>query len=408
MIPQYIPFTPGTAGVQSELLQLRLQRRLSRGGRTWRPACSAPLLGDPQQATIRAGYSMTYNVERFDRFTANAGANPGGTTVASRNTGTGYCIVCAGESWPLLFREKSRLGAPAFPDAPVYPITGTSANSLNMFNPDLRTPRVHSMSVGFQRSIGKDMAAEVRYVGNRNKFAWAEENWNERVVFENGFFDEWKLASANLKANLAGGKGATFAYTGIPGTSPLPIHQAYLSGKGALDTYTATQYTNTAFLARFSDLEPDPLGAAGALDTAAFRTLAQGIGYPDQLLGDEPELGRHVRREGQRGFEVRQPADRAAPPPLAGPARQRQLHLRHLVHHEQPEPAFRSALRGEHGRAARVEDELGLRDAGRPRQAVRHGHEQVSSTASSATGSSRATRASRSRRSASRTRSWSA
>jgi hypothetical protein len=279
VIPQYYPFTPGTQAFNPNYFNLGYN-----GGVAWRPNVESgflrALLGDPQQATIRAGYSMTYNVERFDRFTANAGANPGGTTVASRNTGTGYCIVCPGETWPLLFREKSRLGAPAFPDAPVYPITGGSANSLNMFNPDLRTPRVHSMSVGFQRSIGKDMAAEVRYVGNRNKFAWAEENWNERVVFENGFFDEWKLASANLKANLAGGKGATFAYTGIPGTNPLPIHQAYLSGKGALDTYTATQYTNTAFLARLSDLEPDPLGAAGALDTAAFRTLAQGIGYP--------------------------------------------------------------------------------------------------------------------------------
>ena len=76
--------------------------------------------------------------------------------------------MCAGETWPLLFREKNRLGAPAFPEKPIYPITGTSANSLNMFNPDLRTPRVHSMSIGFQRSIGKDMAAEVRYVGNHN------------------------------------------------------------------------------------------------------------------------------------------------------------------------------------------------------------------------------------------------
>ena len=63
---------------------------------------------------------------------------------ASRNT-TAATACVRGESWPLLFREKNRLGAPAFPDAPVYPITGGSANSLNMFNPDLRTPRVHSM-----------------------------------------------------------------------------------------------------------------------------------------------------------------------------------------------------------------------------------------------------------------------
>ena len=60
-----------------------------------------------------------------------------------------------------------------------------------MFKPDLRTPRVHSYSVGFQRSIGRDMAVEVRYVGNQNLYTWAEENWNERNIIENGFLDEF-------------------------------------------------------------------------------------------------------------------------------------------------------------------------------------------------------------------------
>jgi hypothetical protein len=188
------------------------------------------ILGSPEQATIRAGYSKTFNQERFDRFTANAGNNPGGTTSATRST-TAYCLVCPGESWPLLFRERDRLGPPDFPEAPVYPISATTANNLNMFQADLKQPRVHSWSAGIQRSIGSDMAIEVRYVGNKNMYAWAEENWNERVLFENGFFDEWKLAQANLYANIAAGRGATFAYTGIPGTSPLPIHQAYLSGR---------------------------------------------------------------------------------------------------------------------------------------------------------------------------------
>jgi hypothetical protein len=284
VVPEYYPFTPGTRAFNPNYDNFGYN-----AGVAWRPNVDGgwlrTLLGDPAQATVRAGYSMTYNVERFDRFTANAGSNPGGTTQASRNATTGFCLVCAGESWPVLFRDKNRLGPPAFPEAPVYPIQGSSANSLNMFNPDLRTPRVHSFSVGFQRSIGDDMAAEVRYVGNRNKFAWAEENWNERVVFENGFFDEWRLAAANLKANLAANRGATFAYTGAPGTAPLPIHQAYLSGRVGGDItdparYTATQYTNSAFLARLSELEPDVLGAAQALDTAAFRTLAQAAGYP--------------------------------------------------------------------------------------------------------------------------------
>jgi hypothetical protein len=290
--PQYYPFTPGVKAYNINYANIGFN-----GGFAWRPNVQGgwlrTLLGSPEQATIRGGYSLTYNQERFDRFTGNAGANVGGTISANRNAGTGFCLVCPGESWPVLFSQTSRLGAPAFPEAPVYPISATAAQSLNMFQADLKQPRVHSWSVGVQRSLGDDMAVEVRYVGNKNMYAWAEENWNERVLFENGFMDEFKKAQANLKANLAANRGATFAYTGAPGTSPLPIHQAYLSGRSGADVtnparYTATQYTNSAFLARFSELEPAVAGAAAALDTTAFRVNALTAGLPSNFFVMNP------------------------------------------------------------------------------------------------------------------------
>jgi hypothetical protein len=290
--PTYIPYTPGDQAYKTNWKNLGYNV-----GFAWRPNVQSgvlrTILGSPDQATVRAGYSMTYNVERFDRFTVNAGSNPGGTTAASRNTTSGFCLVCAGETWPLLFSERGRLGAPAFPESPVYPILATTANSLNMFQADLRTPRVHSYSVGIQRSIGTDMALEVRYVGNRNKYAWAEENWNERVIFENGFYDEFLLARANLKANIAAGRGNTFAYTGVAGTSPLPIHQAYLSGRSGADVtnparYTASQYTNSTFYNRFSIYEPAVAGAASALDTTAFRANALAAGLAPNFFVMNP------------------------------------------------------------------------------------------------------------------------
>jgi hypothetical protein len=289
--PEYYPFTPGTKAYNINYANVGFNL-----GVAWRPNVQdgwlRSLLGSPEQATVRAGYSLTYNQERFDRFTANAGANPGGTTGATRSN-TAFCLVCPGESWPILFRERDRLGAPDFPEAPVYPIQATTANSLNMFQADLRQPRVHSWSAGIQRSLGSDMALEVRYVGNKNMYAWAEENWNERVIFENGFMDEFKKAQANLKANLAAGRGATFAYTGVAGTSPLPIHQAYLSGRSGADVtnparYTASQYTNATFYERFDPLDPQVLNAAAALDTTAFRTNALGAGLPANFFVMNP------------------------------------------------------------------------------------------------------------------------
>jgi hypothetical protein len=294
-VPTYIPYNVGDEAYKTNWKNIGYNV-----GFAWRPNVQdgflRTLLGSPEQATIRAGYSKTYNVERFDRFTNNAGANVGGTVSATRNATTGFCLVCPGESWPLLYSQKNRLGAPAFPEAPVYPIVATTAGSLNMFQAELKTPRVHSYSVGFQRSIGNDMALEVRYVGNKNTYAWAEENWNERVLFENGFYDEFILARANLKANIAAGRGNTFAYTGAPGTSPLPIHQAYLSGRSGTGVtnpaqYTATQYTNTAFLQRFGTFEPEVGNAAAALDTTALRANALAAGLPSNFFQMNPATG---------------------------------------------------------------------------------------------------------------------
>jgi hypothetical protein len=45
------------------------------------------------------------------------------------------------------------------------------------------------------------MAAEIRYVGTRGVDQWSELNYNERDLLGNGFYDEFKLAVANLQAN---------------------------------------------------------------------------------------------------------------------------------------------------------------------------------------------------------------
>ena len=86
-------------------------------GVAWRPNVQSgwlkALLGDPEQAVVRAGYALSYNQERIDRFTANAGANPGGTLGVTRDLGTGYPLVLPGESAPVLLSQRSRLGPPA-------------------------------------------------------------------------------------------------------------------------------------------------------------------------------------------------------------------------------------------------------------------------------------------------------
>src|SRR5207247_11203610 len=100
-----------------------------------------------------------------------------------------------------------------------------------------------------QREVSKNLAVEVRYVGNRFLQNWQTYNLNlnENNIVENGLLNEFKLAQANLRANIAAGRGNTFAFTGVPGTSPLPITLAYFSGLPASQANDPTRYTSANF-----------------------------------------------------------------------------------------------------------------------------------------------------------------
>ncbi len=301
-IPTYQAFEPGDGGYNTDWNNLA-----PNVGFAWRPNVQdgwlKAILGDPEQATFRAGYGMTYGFERMDRFTGLYGANPGGTTVASRNYGTGFPLLQPGQTvGPVLFRDRDLLGPPAFQEEPIYPIQATAANSINLFDPNIKTPYVHQYSAGFQRSIGRDMAFEIRYVGNRNMNAWTTENWNgEETIFENGFLDEFKVAQQNLIANVNSGiaaRAGSFAYFGPgTGTAPLPTYLAYFSGRGSAlandpAQYNSANFRNTAWTGHLGQYEPDPEDAANDLHASTvFRQNAVNAGLPANFFVMNPAVG---------------------------------------------------------------------------------------------------------------------
>ena len=278
-------------------------------GLAWRPNVQSgflrTILGDPDQATIRAGYAFSYNRERMDRFTGLIGNNPGGTTAANRNATNGNLAL--GGGWPVLFRETNRLGPPAvcadnninascMPRAPIYPILATTSNSINIYDPEITLPYVQSWSAGFQRSLGTSSAIEIRYIGNQNTKAWGIEDWNERVIFENGFFDEFKKAQANLALNIAANKGNTFAYRAdVPGSNPLPIYLAHLNGRSDATNaaaYTGSSWTNTTLTGRLAVYNPNVEDAADDLfGDATRRASALAAGLPANFFAMNPQVG---------------------------------------------------------------------------------------------------------------------
>jgi hypothetical protein len=207
-------------------------------GAAWRPSVKAGFLSkilstDP---VFRGGYSLSFTKLGLSFF--NYGNNPGRSRSASRtvNTGTPFLGSESGtQVFPVLLRDTNRLVPSSFPTTVTYPFTPQPNESLDIHYPDWPVPSTHQYSFGFQRALGKSMALEVRYVGNTNTGGWSQ--WNmvgssqwSMLKGENGFYDEFRLAQQNLRANVIAAKGNTFAYTGAPGTSPLPIFMAFLQG----------------------------------------------------------------------------------------------------------------------------------------------------------------------------------
>jgi hypothetical protein len=244
-------------------------------GVAWRPNVQQgwmrALLGDPDQAVVRGGYSVAYERQGLGIFTGQYGVNPGLTLSLTRNQSTG--LVAPGEPWPVLLRETNRLYNAPFPESPTYPvkIQPNRADSIEAFHPDIEIASARTWTVGVQRSITRNTAIEVRYVGTRGLNQWSELNYNERNVIENGFLNEFKQAMGNLKANNTSGiasRVGSFAYFGPgSGTSPLPIFLAYLNGSRdannpAAYTGGAATWTNSTLAGRIVWTNPVPNSVA--------------------------------------------------------------------------------------------------------------------------------------------------
>jgi hypothetical protein len=156
-------------------------------------------------------------------------------------------------------------------------------------------------TAGWQRKLTRDTVVEARYVGTRSLQAWQTVNYNEINIVENGFLSEFRRAQANLQANIAASRGNTFAYTGAPGTSPLPIFLAHYNGvaaEGASNPsrYTGSNWTNSTFLGFLAEMNPNPYGFAstnatnGLIGNGTFRNNARNAGVPANFFLVNPDL----------------------------------------------------------------------------------------------------------------------
>jgi hypothetical protein len=292
--PEFLQLTAGTIGYKTDWNNVA-----PTVGVAWRPDVRGgwlrALLGDPEQATLRGGYSVAYERQGLAEFTGTFGANPGSTVNITRSATSGVPLVPEGEQWPVLVSESQRLYTPVFDPNPSFPIAPlvNRGSSANGFAPDIQIGSAGTWNVGLQRSITRDTAIEIRYVGTRGVNQWSQLDYNAirgENLAANGFFDEFRRAMQNLAANNASGVAArsgSFAYFGPgTGTNPLPIYLGYLNGSrdaGNPAAYTggSNTWTNTTFASRLSPTNPAPITSAGDLDgNTTRRNNAIGAGIP--------------------------------------------------------------------------------------------------------------------------------
>ena len=270
-------------------------------GVAWRPRVESgwlrTILGDPEYATVRGGYSVAYERQGFAEFTGVFGPNPGSTLTLTRDANTG--LVPAGESWPVLLSQTSRLYPAPFPSTATYPIAvrANRADSITAFHPDIEIAFARTWTIGFQRSLTSNMAVEARYVGTRGVDQWSLLNYNETNIIENGFYNEFRLAMANFAANnVAGGtRAGSFAYFGPgSGTSPLPTYLAYINASrdaSNAGAYTGTNWTNTGLTGDMGRTNPQPFNSADDLDgNATLRANAIAAGLPANFFLLNPHM----------------------------------------------------------------------------------------------------------------------
>jgi len=301
--PQLVNYTKDTPAFNTDFNNIAPSL-----GLTWRPSLDSgklrTLFGVEGDTVLFASYAMSYERLDMNSYVTPLGANPGVSLNPIRDTTqTGQnALDNDGLGLPVLLRQTGRLGPGGFPATQSYPMTPLRTDNVDIFNPNMQTPYAQSWTGGIRRKVTKDIGIEARYVGTRHLQGWGQYNLNETDITENGFLNEFRQAQRNLQVNIANGQAARgFAYTGLPGTGPLPIYLGYFQGLPASQAgnpavYTSTNFNNTNFTNPLAVFNPQPFTPAGTNANTGLsgdptrRANAAKAGLPVNLFQLNPDI----------------------------------------------------------------------------------------------------------------------
>jgi hypothetical protein len=140
------------------------------------------------RTAVRGGYTLGYANDEMIRSIDNSGQT---------NSGLSASVSRAG------LRGRVSQGLPPIP-APAYKVPRTFSDNyaLDTFSafamphPQLRVPYVQQWNIGVQREWRQNVF-ELRYVGNHAVHAYRAFDFNQVVIKENGFLDDFRRAQSN-------------------------------------------------------------------------------------------------------------------------------------------------------------------------------------------------------------------
>ena len=124
-------------------------------GIAWTPARRPGFLGVlmSDELVVRAGWARAYSRNGMNDFTGQYASNPGVLITVNRSQALNN-IIPAGGSAPVLLRNDSALGPPAFAERPVYPMTDVATSDIRLFDPNIVIPYADTWSAGIQIPFG--------------------------------------------------------------------------------------------------------------------------------------------------------------------------------------------------------------------------------------------------------------
>ena len=220
------------------------------------------LFGNGKTA-IRGGFRQAYVIDDLLTALRNSVATNGGLSSAVTKTNlAGF------------------LANPPAVTTPAYKVPLTSldnwntlgtANAVGGPNPDLVTPYVLQWNFGIQHSV-KGILLEARYVGNHGTKLLRAIDYNQVMINQNGFLDDFKRAMSNGEKAFA----ATGSYN--------PAYNAAIAGSVPLTVIGQTRVN----LANSTVRNYIRTGQAGTLASYAFTNLING---PVQMFTNTSALG---------------------------------------------------------------------------------------------------------------------